>query len=144
MIPSIASEWPTMYLVAAWMTMSTPWRSGFWNSGVAQVLSSTTSAPAAWAAAAMAGTSWTSKVGDAGADQRVVVGGGDAEAAEQPVAQGADRSIDAVAHQDVIAAVEEGHQRDVDGGQARGQCESLLAALERRDRFLEGEGRGRA
>ncbi len=84
------------------------------------------------------------ELGDAGADQRVVVGGGDAEAAEQTVAQGAHRGVYAVAHQDVIAAGEERHQRDIDRGQAGGQRDRFLAAFERRDRLLEGKGGRRA
>ena len=45
--PNIASEWPTIYLVPAWTTMSAPWPSGVRKSGVAQVLSMMTVAPCA-------------------------------------------------------------------------------------------------
>ncbi|MDT4880162.1 hypothetical protein FQZ97_1158910 [compost metagenome] len=55
-----------MYLVAAWMEMSTPCLKEGKCTGVPQVLSSITSAPWAWATAAMAGTSCTSKVREPG------------------------------------------------------------------------------
>ena len=65
-MPSIASEWPTMYLVAAWMDTSTPCSKGLKNSGVPQVLSITTTAPCACAIAAIAGMSWISRVSEPG------------------------------------------------------------------------------
>ncbi len=46
--------------------MSTPWSSGRNISGVAQVLSIMTTAPAAFAMRAMAGMSWISNVLEAG------------------------------------------------------------------------------
>ena len=49
MLPNMASAWPTMYLVAAWMEMSTPLVKG-WKVSTPQVLSSTNSASWAWAA----------------------------------------------------------------------------------------------
>jgi hypothetical protein len=65
-IPSMASEWPAIYLVPAWIETSTPWASGWKKSGVAQVLSIITVAAAAFAARAIAGTSATSKVSEPG------------------------------------------------------------------------------
>ena len=65
--PSITSEWPPIYLVAAWIDRSTPWSKARKYSGVAQVLSMSTTAPAAWAAAAIAGTSCTSNESEPGA-----------------------------------------------------------------------------
>ena len=57
MVPSMTSEWPTMYLVAAWIETSTPWANGANSSPALQVLSSMTTAPAARAAAARRGMS---------------------------------------------------------------------------------------
>jgi len=66
MIPFITSEWPPRYLVLACSEMSAPWANAGHPSGVAQVLSISTSAPRACAAAAIAGTSWTSNESDPG------------------------------------------------------------------------------
>ncbi len=49
--------------MAEWTTMSAPSSSGRCSSGVAKVLSTTRYAPAAWAAAAIAGMSATSSAG---------------------------------------------------------------------------------
>ena len=51
-----------MYLVAAWIEMSTPCSKGLKYSGDAQVLSMTTKAPRRCASSAMAETSCTSKL----------------------------------------------------------------------------------
>ena len=64
--PSIRSECPERYFVAAWIATSTPWPIALKKSGEAQVLSITTFAPRAWAAAAIAGMSCTSKVSEHG------------------------------------------------------------------------------
>ena len=48
--PPTTSEWPPRYLVVEWTTMSAPSSSGRCRYGVAKVLSTTTSAPTAWAA----------------------------------------------------------------------------------------------
>ena len=64
--PSIASEWPTMYLVQAWSETSAPNVSGWQKSGDAQVLSTISTVPLAWAASASAGKSCTSKVSEPG------------------------------------------------------------------------------
>ena len=53
-----------MYLVAACSDTSTPRAKASHPSGVAQVLSATSNAPWAWAAAARAGTSCISKVSE--------------------------------------------------------------------------------
>ena len=52
--PPTTSEWPPRYFVVEWTTMSAPSASGCWRYGVAKVLSTTTSAPAACAASAAA------------------------------------------------------------------------------------------
>ncbi len=57
------SEWPARYFVTLWTTMSAPSWNGCWKSGVANVLSTTTSAPAACAAALIAAMSYTSRRG---------------------------------------------------------------------------------
>ena len=44
--PISRSAWPERYLVTLWSTASAPSSSGRWRSGVANVLSTTTSAPA--------------------------------------------------------------------------------------------------
>ncbi len=50
--PPITSEWPPRYFVVEWTTRSAPSSSGCCRYGVAKVLSTTTSAPAACAASA--------------------------------------------------------------------------------------------
>jgi len=50
--PPTTSECPPRYFVVEWSTMSAPRSSGFCRNGVAKVLSTTSSAPAAFAAAA--------------------------------------------------------------------------------------------
>ena len=52
--PPTTSEWPPRYFVVEWTTMSAPSSSGRWRYGVAKVLSTTTTAPAACAASATA------------------------------------------------------------------------------------------
>ena len=52
--PAVRSLWPPRYLVALWMTRSARWSSGDWFTGLANVLSTTTAAPTAWASAAVA------------------------------------------------------------------------------------------
>ncbi len=56
---------------------------------------------------------------DAAADQRIVVGGGDAVAFEQAVAELARRQIDAVGHQDVVAGLEHREQGERNCRKAR-------------------------
>ncbi len=121
MLPSSTSEWPATYLVSAWIDTSTPWVKG-WKERMPQVLSISTASPLAWATAARAGMSCTSKrvaaraLGiehaglradqgreRAGRDLGVVVGGRDAHAREEGVAERARRAVDAVRHQAVIA-----------------------------------------
>ena len=136
-MPIIRSEWPPMYFVAALMAMSTPCSNGLKYRPVAQVLSSMTRAPRARAASAIAGTSWTSKVSepgdstkttararpdqplDAGAGQRVVIGRLDAEAGQHAIAELASGCVGGIHHQEMIAGLEEAHQRLDDRGLAR-------------------------
>ena len=56
---------------------------------------------------------------DVAADQRVVIGGLDAEALEYGVAVLACRAVDGIGHQQVVAGLQAGLQRDHDGGKAR-------------------------
>ena len=79
--PMRTSLWPARYLVAEWTTMSAPSASGCWSRGVAKVLSTTTYAPASWAAAmivAMSASSSAGLVGRLEPDQRGVLAGRDA------------------------------------------------------------------
>ena len=55
-----------MYFVPAWIDRSMPCSKGLKNSPALQVLSMATRTPAARAAWAMAGTSWTSNVNEPG------------------------------------------------------------------------------
>jgi hypothetical protein len=55
--PPTTSEWPPRYFVVEWRTMSAPRSSGVCRNGVANVLSTTSNAPAAFAAAATAAMS---------------------------------------------------------------------------------------
>ena len=64
--PPTTSEWPPRYFVVEWRTMSAPRSSGVWRYGVANVLSTTSSAPAARAAAATAAMSTTFSSGFVG------------------------------------------------------------------------------
>ena len=95
--PSIRSAWPPIYLVQARIERSIPAAIAGKKSGVAQVLSSSVTRPRAFAAAQIAGHVLhleavrarafhedrpgllADQRGDAGADQRIVIAGGDAE-----------------------------------------------------------------
>ena len=161
MAPSIASAWPTIYLVAAWIDTSAPWANDLKKSAVAQVLSSTTSAPAACAAAAMAGMSCTSKVWEpgnsvntslvfsdqvlnAGAYAGVVIGGLDAQPLQHVVAKAARGAIDAIADEHLVTGRDEREEGGGDGGKTRGGEQRGVAALELGDRLLQRPDRGRA
>ena len=61
--PPIRSEWPPMYFVTLCTTASAPSSSGRWSTGVANVLSTTTRAPASCAIAATAGRSTILSIG---------------------------------------------------------------------------------
>ena len=61
--PSRRSEWPASDFVPAGHEKSAPSASGRWPSAVASVLSTATSAPAAWAASATTAMSQTSSSG---------------------------------------------------------------------------------
>ena len=61
--PPITSECPPRYFVVEWRTTSAPSSSGFCRYGVAKVLSTTTIAPAAWAASEIARRSRTFSIG---------------------------------------------------------------------------------
>ena len=59
----------------------------------------------------------------------LVVGGADAHAMQQPVAEGAGRAVAAIGHKDVVAGAQVGQQRGGDGGQAGGDDLAAGAAL---------------
>ena len=119
--PSRRSEPPRRYFVPASMHRSTPSLCGGKKSGVAQVLSMSTTAPCRCAAAAMAGTSCISKVCEPGAsvktavvfgrirlcdpsaDQRVVIGRLDPEALEHAVAENPRGQVGRIGDQQMIA-----------------------------------------
>ena len=60
--PPIEVPWPPIHLVAEWMTMSAPCSIGWVSSG-ANVLSTMSGTPWAWATSAIAAMSWTSRRG---------------------------------------------------------------------------------
>ena len=162
MAPSMVSAWPPIYFVAAWIDTSTPCANGLKKSGVAQVLSRMTTAPAACAALAMAGMSCTSKVCEPGnsvnttlvflvmslcdraADQWVVIGGLDAEPLQHVIAEAPRRPIDAVRDEHLVAGRHESEQRGGDGRQAGRREQRAVSAFELGDRFFERPHRRRA
>lgn len=64
--PPTTSLWPPMYFDKECTTMSMPWVIGFWNSGVAQVLSISVRMPCCLAVAEMASRSASSMRNDDG------------------------------------------------------------------------------
>ncbi|MCY1426374.1 hypothetical protein D9M71_421930 [compost metagenome] len=80
--------------------------------------------------------------GDAAADQRVVVGGLDAEALERLVAEGAGRVVDRIGHQQVVAGLERGQQGGGQGAQAAGREHGAMGALQFGQGALQGAGGG--
>ena len=70
--PPITSEWPPRYFVVEWTTMSAPSSSGRWRYGVANVLSTTTRAPAACAASAASRMSTTFRSGFVGVSSQTM------------------------------------------------------------------------
>ena len=69
--PSMASEWPTRYFVAALTERSTPKSSGLKKKGVAQVLSIPVVTPRSRATAVIAGISCISMVWEPGASSQI-------------------------------------------------------------------------
>src|SRR5918999_5055296 len=61
--PPTTSEWPPMYLVVEWTTMSAPRDNGFWKYGEAKVLSTATIAPRSRAMAESSATSERVSIG---------------------------------------------------------------------------------
>jgi hypothetical protein len=128
--PSSTSEWPPMYLVAACTDTSTPWSNARKPSGVAQELSSTTSAPCRCADLAIAGhvldveRQRAGRLGehdarvrrhvllDAGAGQRIVERDLDAVARQRVRREPARRPVDRVGDQHAIAGPGQRDQRE--------------------------------
>ena len=81
---------------------------------------------------------------DAGADQRIVIGGFDAEPLQHVVAEAPGGAIDAVGDQDLVTGRHEGEQRRGDGREAGGRQQRGVAAFELGDRLFERPDRGRA
>ncbi|MNP08931.1 hypothetical protein D3C76_1010180 [compost metagenome] len=61
--PPMLRPWPSMYLVAEWITTSAPSFSGCCSAGVQKQLSTASSAPRAWAISASAAMSTSSASG---------------------------------------------------------------------------------
>ena len=62
-MPPTTSAWPLMNFVTECSTTSAPRSRGFWSTGLAKVLSTTSSAPAAWASSAAPARSVTDMAG---------------------------------------------------------------------------------
>ena len=71
--PPTTSEWPPRYFVVEWSTRSAPSASGCWRYGLANVLSTATSAPRAWATSASAAMSKTRSSGFVGVSTQTSV-----------------------------------------------------------------------
>ena len=155
--PTRTSECPPKYLVPACIEMSAPRAKAGNPSGVAQVLSSSTSAPWRCATSAIAGRSCTSKESDPGDSvntirvfgrnslsiaapaERIVVAHLDPETLELLLAEAPRRTIHGVGDQQVIAGPRRREQCERDRGQARGNRQGGMSALERRHRGLQIE-----
>ncbi|MOA24863.1 hypothetical protein D3C78_1455610 [compost metagenome] len=96
-MPPMASAWPPRNLVALCSTRSAPSASGFWFTGVAKVLSITTSAPAACPAAARRRMSCTFSSGLVG-DSRYSSSQPPASAASKAVASVVSHSVTCTPH----------------------------------------------
>ena len=83
---------------------------------------------------------------DAGADQRIEIGGLDAIARQHAIAEIAGRAIGAVGHEDVVAGLKHGQQRRGDRRKAGGHEAHTGAAraFQRHQRLLQCLGRGGA
>ena len=123
--PIRRSEWPERYFVPASTAISAPRAWGGKNKGVAQVLSRIVQMPLDRASAAIAGTSWISKLCEPGismkitlvfgrsgfdrrADRGIVIGCLDPHAGEDRLAEVARRTIDRVGHENMIARFDGG------------------------------------
>ena len=84
------------------------------------------------------------QLSDAMADQGVVVGGLDAEAAQRVVGEASGRGVDGIDDEQVVAGLEQGQEGRGDGGLAGADHEGVEAAFQPGQRILEGMAGGRA
>ena len=160
--PPTTSLWPPRYFVAECTTTSAPSVSGCWRYGVANVLSTTTSAPRSWASCATASMSIHVSSGLVGVSSQTtrVSSGHAAASASTSVRSTADHStpsgdqhvgdqaigaavgVVAEQHPPAVCAGGEAAQHRVLGGEPAGEREPVLRLLERRHARLErGAGR---
>ena len=149
------SEWPPRYFVVEWTTMSAPSSSGRWRYGVAKVLSTATTAPAACAASATARMSTTFSSGFVGVSSQtrrvrssiastIAVVRGELELValrlvdlrEEPVGA----AVDVVHGDDPLAGRDEVHHRRRRAHAGR-EREAVLRALQRGEAGLERAAR---
>jgi hypothetical protein len=160
--PISTSEPPDWYLVSACMTMSTPWSKPRSARPADQVLSSATSTPFSFAALAdgrqvrhfhrhrtrRLGPDQLrvrlDQLGDAGADQRIVVARGDAEVARQPASQFAVRVVDVLRQQHVVAGLQQREIDHRDRRQAARRQQAVFAAFDLGQPRFQREGGRRA
>ena len=158
-MPPIMSLWPFRYFVVEWNTMCAPYSSGRWKYGVANVLSTISSTPRRFAIAAgrrEVGEAHErvrrrleqqrdglrrDRVLDALRIARVDEGERHAEVREDLVEQPIGAAVHVLAADDVVAGLEQLHQR-VGAPHAARERESVPAAFERRDVPLERLARG--
>ena len=81
------------------------------------------------------------QLGNAGADQRIVIGGLDAEPLQLRVAERARRLIGGIGHQDMVAGRGEGKEGAGDGTEAGGDGDRPVGFLEGRDGLLQRKRR---
>src|SRR6266851_7257649 len=141
-----------MYLVALCTTASAPRCSGCCRYGVAKVLSTQTIAPRLCVTsltASMSTTRSSGLVGDSshtsllhGVEVRGVdCGEGQPEPLHHLVEQPERAAVHVLHVDDVVARLEEQHQRRL-GAEARRECQAVLRILERGEIFLERRSRG--
>ena len=156
--PPMTSECPPRYFVVEWTTMSAPRSSGFWRYGVANVLSTTSRAPAARVAAATAAMSTRLSSGLVGvsiqtsrASPRSAAGSvrelGGRRVGEAVALRLVDlrehavrAAVDVVHADDVVAGVEQVHDRRR-RAEARRERVTVRGVLERGEALLERRSR---
>ena len=153
--PPTTSEWPPRYFVVECRTTSAPSASGCWRYGVANVLSTTTSAPTACAASAAARMSTRLSNGFVGvSSQTSFVRSSTCSARPVEISCGrekreavalrlvhlrehaVDPAVDVVHRDDVVAGVEQVHERRR-GAEPGGERVAVRRALERGEALLE-------
>ena len=154
----MAVPWPPIHFVAEWMTMSAPCLIGWARSG-ANVLSTMTGTPRAWATSAIEARSCTSSRGlpissrktalvlssiarpKADGSRAVDEGRRDADLGQGVGEQVVGAAVERRRRDDVVAGAGEVEDRQRLGRLAAGEAEGRDAALERGDALLEDVGR---